>query len=115
MNDLANAPMQTKKAAKWMWKHYLQQDIVPPPLYAVPLQEKNCKNLPDATIIVCELDPLKDEGKEYAKKLKKAGVPVNLLEVKGGVHAFDFFPCTLSDLFYKQQIKLFKNILSQIS
>lgn len=115
MNELAYAPMQTKNAAQWMWKHYLQHDILPPPLYAVPLQEKNFRNLPNATVIVCELDPLKDEGKEYAKKLQKAGVSVNLLEIKGAVHAFDFFSCPLSDTFYNQQIELFNNILSQIS
>lgn len=113
MQELANAPMQTKQAAKWMWKHYLQNEIHHPPKYAVPLLEENFKDLPDATIIVCELDPLKDEGKSYAAKLQSAGVSVNLLEIKGAVHAFDFFPCTLTDNFYSQQVELFKQILDQ--
>lgn len=115
MEELAYAPMQTKKAAEWMWKHYLQQQIIQPPKYSVPLQETDFHNLPDATIIVCELDPLKDEGKEYAKKLQDAGSLVNLLEIEGAVHAFDFFPCQLSDTFYKQQVKLFTSILTQKS
>ncbi|MDN3693415.1 alpha/beta hydrolase [Chryseobacterium tructae] len=113
MHELANTPMQTKDAARWMWKHYLQQEINQPPQYAVPLHEKNFRDLPDATLIICELDPLKDEGKEYAKKLQKAGVSVNLLEIEGAVHAFDFFSCSLSDAFYKRQIELFKYILIQ--
>ncbi|MCS4302799.1 alpha/beta hydrolase [Chryseobacterium sp. BIGb0232] len=113
MNELANAPMQTKKAAYWMWKHYLQHQMIEPPQYSVPLQEKNFDNLPDATIIVCELDPLKDEGKEYAQKLQHAGASVHLLEIKGAVHAFDFFPCKISEDFYLQQVKLFKLILIQ--
>ena len=113
MDELADAPMQTKKATEWMWKHYLQHQMIQPPQYSVPLREKDFKNLPDATIIVCELDPLKDEGKKYAKKLQEAGVLVHLLEVEGAVHAFDFFPCSFSEAFYKKQIKLFKQILTK--
>lgn len=113
MNKFANAPMQTKKAAEWMWKHYLQHETTQPPKYAVPLLADDFKNLPNATIIVCELDPLKDEGKIYAQELQKAGVSVEVLEMKGAVHAFDFFPCSLSDNFYAQQIELFKQILDQ--
>jgi acetyl esterase len=115
MQELANAPMQTQKAAEWMWKHYLQQKTESPAMYSVPLQEINFKNLPASTLIVCELDPLKDEGKEYAKKLQDASVSVNLLEIKGAVHAFDFFPCSLSKTFYSQQVKLFKQILTHTS
>lgn len=113
MIELARAPMQTRKSAEWMWKHYLQNKIEHPPKYAVPLFENNFIDLPSATIIVCELDPLKDDGKLYAQKLKKVGIPVNLLEVKGAVHAFDFFPCSLSDNFYNQQVELLRQILNQ--
>lgn len=113
MKKLANAPMQSKKAAQWMWKHYLKDNIDQPLKYAVPLLEMNFNNLPNTTIIVCELDPLKDEGKAYAEKLKKAGVWVELIEMAGAVHAFDFFTCSLSDDFYKHQIELFRQILNQ--
>lgn len=115
MKEWANAPMQTKKAAEWMWKHYLPHPMIQPPQYSVPLQEKDFKNLPEATIIVCELDPLKDEGKQYAKKLQDAGVSVILVEIEGAVHAFDFFPCQITETFYQQQIKLFNHILTQKS
>ncbi|MFH6957070.1 alpha/beta hydrolase [Flavobacterium aquidurense] len=112
MQDLANAPMQSKKAAQWMWKHYLPHPITKPPRYAVPLLQDNFKDLPTATIIVCELDPLKDEGKKYAAKLQEAGIAVHLLEIKGAVHAFDFFACQLSDTFYRQQVQLYNEILN---
>ncbi|PWN71276.1 alpha/beta hydrolase [Chryseobacterium phosphatilyticum] len=113
MKELANAPMQTKKAAEWMWKHYLDIHKTQSLPYAVPLLENNFRNLPEATIIVCELDPLKDEGKAYADKLQQAGISVNFIEIKGAVHAFDFFPCLLSETFYTKQTELFKNILTQ--
>lgn len=113
MHALANAPMQTKKAAEWMWKHYLQHQITQPPKYAVPLLAEDFNNLPNATLMVCELDPLKEEGKLYAQELQKAGISVDLLEIKGAVHAFDFFSCPLSDNFYAQQVESIKQILNQ--
>lgn len=114
MQELALAPMQTKQAAEWMWKHYLQNGTHHPPKYAIPLLEENFQGLPGTTIVVCELDPLKDEGKLYARKLQEAAISVDLLEIKGAVHAFDFFPCTLSDNFYTQQVELLKQILDQM-
>ncbi|MFD2556092.1 alpha/beta hydrolase [Sphingobacterium tabacisoli] len=113
MQVLAEAPMQTQAAAAWMWRHYLGDKITIPPPYAVPLLADTLDNLPDCTMVVCEFDPLKDEAILYAERLKKHNVLVNLLEVRGAVHAFDFFNCRLSDTFYKQQVQLFKNILSQ--
>lgn len=113
MQEFADAPMQTMESAKLMWKHYLNDRITNPPKYAVPLLEEDFENLPDTTIFVCELDPLKDEGIAYATKLKHANVSVDLHELKGAIHSFDFFPCTLSDNFYLQQVRIFKQILNQ--
>ncbi|SIT19217.1 acetyl esterase [Chryseobacterium ureilyticum] len=113
MNKLANAPMQTKVSAQWMWKHYLNNQLEQPPQYSVPLMEKNFNNLPDATIIVCEFDPLKDEGKAYAKRLQQAGTPTHLIEIENSVHTFDFFSCSLSERFYTKQVELFKHILNK--
>ena len=112
MKELANAPMQTKNSAAWMWKHYLQDDFMSPQRYAVPLQENNFSNLPDATIIVCQFDPLKDEGKAYAQKLQEAGVSADLHEIRGAVHAFDFFSASLSEDFYQKQVRLFQQIVN---
>jgi acetyl esterase len=114
MQELANAPMQTKEAAKWMWTHYLNNQLSNPPQYAVPLLEDNFQNLPPATIITCELDPLKDEAVIYADLLKEVGIMVNLYEIKGAVHAFDFFECPLSENFYHQQVKIFNQIKHQL-
>lgn len=113
MDSLSKAPMQTKKAAAWMWKHYLLNTRIPLPKYAEPLEEPNFHHLPDATVILCEFDPLKDEGKMYAEKLILAGVSVNLLEIQGAVHAFDFFPCLLSETFYVKQVEIFNKIVNQ--
>lgn len=112
MESLADAPMQTKNAAKWMWKHYLpHMDQLP--AYAVPLLEENFNQLPDATVVVCEFDPLKDEGKMYAEKLRQAAVSTELIEIQGAVHAFDFFESSLSDTFYDRLLNVLTKTVNQ--
>lgn len=113
MESLADAPMQTKNAAKWMWKHYLPHHMDQWPAYAVPLLEENFKQLPQTTLVVCEFDPLKDEGKMYAEKLQRADVSTELIEIQGAVHAFDFFESSLSDVFYDRLLNLLKKTLNQ--
>jgi acetyl esterase len=53
---------------------------------ASPLLAENLAGLPPAFIIIAEFDPIKDEGKAYAEKLKKAGVQVQFKELKGVLH-----------------------------
>lgn len=112
MESLADAPMQTKNAAKWMWKHYLPH-MDQRPAYAVPLLEENFNQLPDATVVVCEFDPLKDEGKMYAEKLRQAAVSTELIEIQGAVHAFDFFESSLSDAFYDRLLNVLTKTVNQ--
>lgn len=113
MQTLAEAPMQTRQSAAWMWKYYLATNhntLLP---YAVPLLQPNFANLPSTTIIVAEFDPLKDEAKHYGEQLKAAGVSVTLKEIKGAIHVFDFFPTAMSSEFWQQQTTYLHTILNQ--
>lgn len=60
---------------------------------ASPLLSSNFQNLPPATIILAEYDPLHDEGLAYAEKLSNAGVSVALKKFDGTIHGFmRFYP-----------------------
>ncbi|CAL5228497.1 g11644 [Coccomyxa viridis] len=77
--------------ALWLTKHYLTRpEDATDPRFAVIRADH--KGLPPATVITCEVDPLRDEGKAYAEKLKAAGVQVNSFHYKGTFHGFMQFP-----------------------
>lgn len=72
------------------WKAYLGDlktaDLKNPD--ASVLYAEDLTGLPDTLIMVCEYDPLKDEAKSYADKLKQVGVNVELIEISGMIHGF---------------------------
>ena len=65
--------------------------------YISPLNADMDKNMPAAMVITAQVDPLRDEGKAYAMKLKEAGIDVMYREYEGMIHAFMNFYLFLSD------------------
>lgn len=74
-------------------KKYLQMyvgEIAPSQVpYLSPAEAKSFEGLPRAYVEVAQYDCLRDEGIEYAKLLKEAGVSVELHEVFGAMHGYD--------------------------
>lgn len=110
MKAYANAPMQSKHSAMYMWKHYLSGNNLKWREYAIPNKMKDFSNLPPMTFILAECDPLIDEAKEYIDLIEQAGGQVVVKEIKGVVHTFDFFECAITEDFTKYKIDYFKRI-----
>ncbi len=80
----ADGPLMTRRELDWFWGLYL--DGADPDPVAAPLLATDLAGLPPTTVVVAELDPLRDEGRAYAARLAEAGVPVELVEYAGAVH-----------------------------
>lgn len=56
--------------------------------YFAPLLADDFSGLPDMLVITAEFDPLRDEGEEYANRLKKAGGTATIYRMKDALHGF---------------------------
>ncbi len=80
-------PLSAEQMLKMM-KIYLQNDDFAYNLLASPLLAQGHRDLPSTLIITAEFDPLRDQGRVYAEKLKTNQVNVEYHEIKGVVHGF---------------------------
>lgn len=76
----------TEKQMDWYKGHYLSrpEDALDPRVS--PLLASDLGGLPPAYVAVAGFDPLRDEGRAYAARLRAAGVPVVLREFSDATH-----------------------------
>lgn len=82
----ASGYLLSTRAMKWFWEQYLQNPGDRENPYAVPIKATTFEGLAPAIIITSEYDPLKDDGFNYAEKLRAAGVPTTYREFPGVLH-----------------------------
>ena len=78
----------TQAGIKWAWEQYLSSDSDLTNPYAVPHSAEDLSNLPTTILITAEFDVLREDGKEYARKLENSGNQVIYKDFPGMIHGF---------------------------
>jgi len=84
----AEGYLLTREVMEFFWSSYLDQPDQTRNVYAAPLAATELTGLPPAMIITAEFDPLRDEGEEYGRRLREAGVPTEVHRFDGMIHGF---------------------------
>ncbi len=78
----------THTVIRWFRDHYLNGPSDIDDWRASPARAATLAGLPPAYVLTAGADPLRDEGDDYARRLKEAGVPVNYRTFPGQFHGF---------------------------
>jgi acetyl esterase len=78
----------THTAIRWFRDHYLNGPSDIDDWRASPARASTLAGLAPAYVLTAGADPLRDEGDDYAKRLKEAGVPVTYRTFPGQFHGF---------------------------
>ena len=84
----AHSPGLTTETVDYFWGRYLGERRPSREPYATPLAAEDLSGLPPALVHVAEIDPLADDGRRYAERLRAAGVDATLRVAERMIHGF---------------------------
>ena len=84
-----------KAGMDWFYGHYIPAGTDEKNPDISPMFCDDLAGLPSAYIVTAGYDPLRNEGRDYADRLKNAGVPVTYANYPGMVHGFFGFQATV--------------------
>jgi acetyl esterase len=89
MREFVATPGFDAQSAAFCWAGYLAGQ--PATAYASPARASSVAGLPPTYICCSQVDPLRDEAIDFARRLLEAGVTTELHVVAGTCHGFDSF------------------------
>jgi len=84
----ADGYLLTRNMMRWFIAQYVTTEDDVRDWRASPLLAPSVDGVPPALVITAGLDPLRDEGEAYARRLEEAGVAVDYMCLGGMVHGF---------------------------
>jgi acetyl esterase len=95
LHEFAIGYFLDKPTLDWFFAHYVPPGQDKSDVRLSPLNAVDVKGLPPAYVMLGGFDPLHDEGLEYARKLKDAGVAVEVADYSDLVHCFIYMQAVL--------------------
>src|SRR5262249_14576879 len=86
--ELADGPVIPRDRILWYSEQYLRGEADRTDPRAAPLCTADLAGQPPALVITAGFDPLRDEGRIYAERLRAARIEVDHHEYPGQIHAF---------------------------
>jgi acetyl esterase len=86
--ELADGHVIPRDRILWYMEQYLRSEADKADQRASPLRAPSLAGQPPTLIVTAGFDPLRDEGRAYADRLREAGVDVVYREYTGQIHAF---------------------------
>lgn len=77
-----------RESMRWFWNHYLGAATEEPDWRASPIRAESLAGLPPAFVATADFDPLRDDGRRYADRLRAEGVKVTYTNYEGMIHGF---------------------------
>lgn len=81
----------TARDVDWFWDLYVPDPELRSDPDASPARSDDLAGVAPAHIVVAEYDPLRDQGLEYAERLRESGVPVTVKRHEDQTHGFALF------------------------
>jgi acetyl esterase len=77
-----------RETSRWFRDQYYERPTDRFHPYAAPLEARDVSGLPPATVVTAEFDPLRNEGRAHAERMRDAGVEVTHRHYDGMIHGF---------------------------
>lgn len=77
-----------RASMEYYYDHYVDDPADARNEYLAPLLAADLSDLPPASVLTAGFDPLRDEGRAYADRLREASVEVSHQEFDGQIHGF---------------------------
>jgi acetyl esterase len=108
--QFTDVPDFARPEAEVMWRWYLGEDAHDISPYAAPARADDLSDLPASYVLCAGLDPLRDEGLNYAHRLTEAGVAVELHLVPSIPHGFAGIPsAAISERLLNEQVDVLRS------